>query len=278
MTYRHRMTRVAGNSSTPDGDPTGDPNVDSGMGPGSTRRQRERQARERSLLDLAQRILVDDGYLGLTMDRLAAEAGYAKGTLYLHFKNKEDLICALLYQFQERRLELFDRVQHLELPHRARLMGLGLAAEAFVLAYPENARIEPILKMSALRNKASVERREALETIETRCFERIFQEAEGAARTGEWPSPPPGAIEHLVLGLWSLHVGFNVLANLGTQGCPLATLNPALAPHTALFPVAQRLLDGYGFCPLSHEFDYVALRATLIRDLFQTEAGHLLRP
>ncbi|MEZ5975334.1 MAG: TetR/AcrR family transcriptional regulator [Planctomycetota bacterium] len=59
---------------------------------------------------MALNILTQEGYLGLTMDKLAQATGFAKGTLYLHFKNKEDLICALLGQFQQRRVELFQRV------------------------------------------------------------------------------------------------------------------------------------------------------------------------
>lgn len=37
-------------------------------------------------------LLMRDGIQGLTMDRVAAEAGVAKGTLYVYFENKEQLL------------------------------------------------------------------------------------------------------------------------------------------------------------------------------------------
>ena len=37
-------------------------------------------------------IIAKDGIEGLTMSRLAEQAGIAKGTIYLYFKDKKDLI------------------------------------------------------------------------------------------------------------------------------------------------------------------------------------------
>ncbi len=41
-------------------------------------------------------LLMRDGIQGLTMDRVATEAGVAKGTLYVYFKNKEEILDAAL--------------------------------------------------------------------------------------------------------------------------------------------------------------------------------------
>ncbi len=243
-------------------------------------REAQRESREAQLLELALGMLVKDGYLGLTMDKLALAAGYAKGTLYLHFKNKEDLICALLRTFQERRMRLFDRISNLdtpefEVPHRGRLMGLGLAAEVFVLAYPENARIEPILKMSSLREKASPERCAALEAIEGHCYESVLATAQAAIRDGDMTVENDLEAPALVTGLWAMHMGLNLLHSMGPEACPLSR-DPSTAdlrPMDAMQPVAQRLLDGYGWRPLSHEFDYGALRKKLMQTCFADEAA-----
>jgi AcrR family transcriptional regulator len=48
----------------------------------------------RGILDAAIGLLMQDGIQGLTMDRVAAEAGVAKGTLYVYFKNKEEILDA----------------------------------------------------------------------------------------------------------------------------------------------------------------------------------------
>lgn len=49
----------------------------------------------RSIQDAVVRILSREGAEALTMDRVAAEAGLAKGTLYLHFKDKQQLLTAV---------------------------------------------------------------------------------------------------------------------------------------------------------------------------------------
>ncbi len=48
------------------------------------------------ILDAAIGVLMRDGIQGLTMDRMATEAGVAKGTLYVYFTNKEEILDAAL--------------------------------------------------------------------------------------------------------------------------------------------------------------------------------------
>ena len=57
--------------------------------------------RTREILDAARSLLEQGGMAGLTMDGIAAAAGVAKGTIYLYFQNKEDLIHELLSQVGE---------------------------------------------------------------------------------------------------------------------------------------------------------------------------------
>lgn len=46
------------------------------------------------VIDAAIGLLMRDGIQGLTMERVAAEAGVAKGTLYVYFKNKDEILDA----------------------------------------------------------------------------------------------------------------------------------------------------------------------------------------
>ena len=48
------------------------------------------------ILDSAIGLLISEGIQGLTMGRVAAEAGVAKGTLYVYFKNKDEILDAAL--------------------------------------------------------------------------------------------------------------------------------------------------------------------------------------
>jgi AcrR family transcriptional regulator len=56
------------------------------------RRALRAQMTRDSLHEAAVKVITREGPEGITMDRVAREAGLAKGTLYLYFKTKEDLV------------------------------------------------------------------------------------------------------------------------------------------------------------------------------------------
>lgn len=50
----------------------------------------------RSILDISRKMLVDYGYNGITMRKIANEAGCSATSIYLYFKNKDDLLHTLI--------------------------------------------------------------------------------------------------------------------------------------------------------------------------------------
>ena len=61
-----------------------------------------RSAAEESLLDAAERVLVDAGYAGITTRRLAEEAGVNHGLVHYYFGSVENLLVRTLERFTER--------------------------------------------------------------------------------------------------------------------------------------------------------------------------------
>lgn len=55
----------------------------------------EKQERERAITQAATRVMAARGFGAMTMDEVAKEAGLAKGTLFLYYKKKEDLLLAV---------------------------------------------------------------------------------------------------------------------------------------------------------------------------------------
>src|SRR5579864_470922 len=53
-----------------------------------------RAQRRQTIVEVAARLFAQEGYTGCEMERLAAEAGIAKGTLYLYFPGKQELFFA----------------------------------------------------------------------------------------------------------------------------------------------------------------------------------------
>ncbi len=58
-------------------------------------KEKQRQEREALILQAAEEVLAEKGYHETSMDEIAARVGIAKGTVYLHFPSKEDLVVAL---------------------------------------------------------------------------------------------------------------------------------------------------------------------------------------
>src|SRR5436305_3079942 len=69
----------------------------------------ERKLREERILDAATTLLVRWGYRKTTIDDVAREAGVGKGTIYLHWKDKNELFRAATWREQQRYSEEVQR-------------------------------------------------------------------------------------------------------------------------------------------------------------------------
>ena len=72
--------------------------------PQPTKKEIVTEFRTRGILDAARRLLQSRGVESVTMEEIAAAAGVAKGTIYLYFQGKEDLIQDLITQVGEQML------------------------------------------------------------------------------------------------------------------------------------------------------------------------------
>jgi len=59
-------------------------------------RQRRKEARPQELLDAALELFVEKGFAATRSEEVASRAGVAKGTLYLYYPSKEDLLKAVV--------------------------------------------------------------------------------------------------------------------------------------------------------------------------------------
>jgi TetR/AcrR family fatty acid metabolism transcriptional regulator len=64
----------------------------------ATKEELVREFRMREILEAACRVVARHGFQGATIDRVAEEAGIAKGTVYLYFHTKEELLKAAVEQ------------------------------------------------------------------------------------------------------------------------------------------------------------------------------------
>src|SRR5437870_7681397 len=71
------------------------------------RGNQETSEARRRILQTADRLFYQDGVRAVGIDRIIAEAGVAKMSLYKHFSSKDDLILAVLKYREEGVLEFF---------------------------------------------------------------------------------------------------------------------------------------------------------------------------
>ena len=62
------------------------------------------EERRSELMDAAQKLFLEHGVAAATIEQITSEAGVAKGTFYLYFSSKEDVLGALGDRFGERHL------------------------------------------------------------------------------------------------------------------------------------------------------------------------------
>ena len=74
-----------------------------------------------SLLSAAERLLLEEGWRGATVERIAQEAGVAKGTVYNYFRDKREIFSSLLERNTET-IRLFVHSADLEKGNPANLL------------------------------------------------------------------------------------------------------------------------------------------------------------
>lgn len=106
------------------------------MGPAS-RRERERLALRAKIMDAARRLFAEKGYEAVTIRSIAEAIEYSPRTIYLHFKDKEDLLRQLC--LEDFRSFSENMAQHLSVKDPIeRLRLLGHAYAEFALTYPNH--------------------------------------------------------------------------------------------------------------------------------------------
>lgn len=229
-----------------------------------SRKEREKLEREAKILDLARGMLGTVGYHGLSMDRIASEMEYSKGTIYQHFPNKEEIILALANQALEQRLAMFEKASLSQTGSRQRMAAIGAAAEEFVERYPHHFAVEQIIRSTSMWEKTSEERREFMSMCEQRCMQIVGGVVRDGIAQGDLSVPEGMKPEDLVFGLWAMHFGaFTIITS--SESLDQIGIDE---PVASLRKNQNLLLDGYGWRPLSYEFDYAATMDQVRQEVF----------
>lgn len=233
------------------------------------RKERERAEREILILEEADRLLGESGYLGLKMDAIANQIGYAKGTIYQHFASKEDMLLALAAYRKHKYASWFTRAAAFTGRARERMVAIGLADRIFQKMHPLHADTEHLLRQPSIWEKTTDHWRSRLTDAGNGCETATKAIIGDAVIAGDLQVTTAEAND-MILGLRSLSLGTHLVASLpGNDDCDHVQHT---APTIRLPLLQHRLLDSYGWAPLSNAWDYDATERRILADCFPVEA------
>ncbi len=211
-----------------------------------TRKQREIEHRTSKILKVARPILIAEGFQGLSMDRVASQMEYAKGTIYNHFPNKEEIVLALVAQSMEIRRSLFEQSGIIQGPARLRMMALGVACEFYTQHCAEDFALEQWVRQQGVWDKSSEKRQNLIRQCEGQCMEFVAGIVRDAILRRELVLPDSLGAEELVFGFWAINYGSQVLSHTSPSLPSLGIANPA----NAIRIHCCTLLNGFQWDPI----------------------------
>ena len=238
-----------------------------------TRKQREIQGREGRILEVARSMIVQDGYHGLSMDRIAEALEYSKGN---------DLPAFLVQgRHPDGAGQPGDGMSPGSVSPRGRVFAaargnasrpIGAACELFFQLYPDHFHIEHVIRISINQGKdfraAAAVSGDRAKRDARRSFAGVIRDAVAA---GDLELSDDYGVDHVAFGLWSITFG----------GYSIAATSPSLAnlgihdPLLAIRENCNRLLDGVGWKPLSSELDLSSFVERIKREVFAAEFAKL---
>ena len=137
------------------------------------RKEREKERRKQQIMVAAKRVFSEKGFSRATMDDIAKEAELSAGTIYLYFKNKDELCASLTLRILQ---YLQMRVEHVE--NERNVKGerqIELLKEALFDVY----KFDPLV----LRNMFHLHSSEAFQNLSTDLLDEINTLSKNAIET-----------------------------------------------------------------------------------------------
>lgn len=229
--------------------------------------------REQLILDTAREVLASDGYQAFSMERIASEIEYSKGTIYNHFKSKEDILTTMCCESMQSLTALFERAESFDGNSREKI-------SAVILAYALHAQLKPVdlqnmqsIKTQVMRDKVTPELLNQMNLAEQNICTSAQKIILQAIADGELEIAETEAGE-MITGVWAMGYGSFLLQETDVN---FEQMKIAL-PVKQFLNNAQKLLDGYIWQPLSSTFDIEKYYLEIGRKVFPEEMKSLQLP
>ncbi|MDM8546073.1 TetR/AcrR family transcriptional regulator [Candidatus Venteria ishoeyi] len=236
-----------------------------------SRKERNFLEREQELIDLALDIMHEEGFVGLTMDKLTARSDFSKGTIYNHFSCKEDVLSAIGICCLNDLNSLFSRAMAFKGNPRERLIAMHVA-------YMLNARLKSdqfmcvlSCKTSTVKEKSSEKRQLISTEKETQLISLLNDLVREAEQVGDLDVLKSRSIEAVTFSHWATSFGTIALMMHAEESQIVKKLD---VEEALLYNICV-MLDGLGWKPLSSEWDYLDTIERIHNEVFAPEMEQL---
>ena len=164
-------------------------------------KERQREEREQLILQEGEALIVEKGYSDTSMDDIAARVGVSKGTLYLHFASKEDLIVAVIETNLRAFTESMNTIIDSDVSPREKLEGL------IRLVYTGSSEgrmqmMESLLRVPELRLRLMEHKKETLTAFAKSAAQRLSAVIDAGKAAGDFdPAIPTPVLQAIFSGL-----------------------------------------------------------------------------
>jgi AcrR family transcriptional regulator len=227
--------------------------------------------RELELIELA-RDLVEKGCLTtLTIDKLVAESRFSKGTIYKHFSSKEDLLMAICNTCITEIQEIFTRALAFDGHSRERILAVLVSYVIWAKLHPSQLFTVLSAHSPTVAACCSNNRNDAHAFCEGELMGLMNSEIEKAIQSGDLVLPENMCIAQVTFALWSASWG--AMALIMSKGDSVK-LGPMILERES-FNNGKLLLDGFGWKPLSKNWDYAESIKKITNEIFKPEIDML---
>lgn len=170
------------------------------------------QATHQALVELAAELFAEQGYAQTSMRDIARVGPVSMGAIYLHFKNKAEMLVEAIHHRMDDQLESIDPERGDSLEHVERLKQAGQR-------YPERRKLRALLVQAAAASQTDDDTRERLRAAQYQHVQDWIERYEANRdRIGIEATLDTSALVHFI---WAVELGLGVLEAFGMDpGAP----------------------------------------------------------
>lgn len=207
------------------------------------RKAREKERRRNQIIDAAEKVIFSKGLEQSTMDEIAEEAELSKGTLYLYFKNKNELYLAITQRGSDLLNERFTKVFAGDHDHTGLelIRFMGKSYLDFVQNYPDYFRA--FMYYESLTDVEELQESEFAQTCEENRNEALNFMIR-ALQIGMQDGTIDNSYDpkELAVVIWSSTRGITTLTHMKSSGHHFQMLDEMEIPVDSLFENFLKLI------------------------------------